>query len=483
MRLMTSRRSILFAGGLILAFQCALGAASAVDQSFEQPANTIPTIFSNYRWAQTFTVGSTGTLTQVDVLFATMFRIQNEDLDVTIFDTAGGVPRAALTAPFHIPRASVPLVPHPTSFDQYAWLSAQFALPVTAGDVLAIVVSTGPTSQYYWAGKFEGGYPGGRLYGTQNTTWSPEFQEDQLFRTWVNPSRPPTANAGSNQTLRPGVTVNLDGSGSFDDDTDTNLLQYSWSLVSVPDGSTMTALTNANTATPSFLPDVHGNYVVQLVVTDEDGLSSQPSLVTIGENLPPVAEAGPDQIAIVNESVGLYGSATDLDNDAITYSWQFTKAPAGSTAQPASPTEAPTFFTPDRPGVYVATLTPSDFLGTGTPASMTITVITATRYAEMQLLSAAVQILQLPPSAWTSRGNRAALLVLLARAVVSLQRNDIEDFFQTMDAAVARTDGCAINGSPDASGPNRDWITSCEAQDPIYFILISARSAVLRSTF
>jgi hypothetical protein len=66
---------------------------------------------------------------------------------------------------------------------------------------------------------------------------------------------------------------------------------------------------------------------------------------------------------------------------------------------------------------------------------------------------------------------------------VSLQRNDIEDFFQTMDAAVARTDGCAINGSPDASGPNRDWITSCEAQDPIYFILISARSAVLRSTF
>jgi hypothetical protein len=51
-----------------------------------------------------------------------------------------------------------------------------------------------------------------------------------------------------------------------------------------------------------------------------------------------------------------------------------------------------------------------------------------------------------------------------------------------MNAAIARTDGCAIHGSPDASGPNRDWITSCDAQDPIYFILSSAQSAVVRST-
>jgi hypothetical protein len=211
-------------------------------------------------------------------------------------------------------------------------------------------------------------------------------------------------------------------------------------------------------------------------------MSSQPSQVTIGENLPPVAEVGPDQIAIVNEPVSLYGTATDLDNDAIAFSWRFTKTPTGSTAQLASPNDASTYFTPDRPGVYVATLTPGDFLGAGTPASTTITVITATRYAEMQILSAASQILQLPPSAWTSRGNRAAMLVSLARAVVALQRNDIDDFVQAMSAAIARTDGCSINGSPDSSGPNRDWITSCEAQDPIYWILIQAQSAVIRST-
>jgi hypothetical protein len=70
MRLMVSRRSILFACGLMLAFQCTLGAASSRDQAFEQTPNTIPTIFREYRWAQTFTVGTTGTLTQVGVLFA-----------------------------------------------------------------------------------------------------------------------------------------------------------------------------------------------------------------------------------------------------------------------------------------------------------------------------------------------------------------------------------------------------------------------------
>jgi hypothetical protein len=74
------------------------------------------------------------------------------------------------------------------------------------------------------------------------------------------------------------------------------------------------------------------------------------------------------------------------------------------------------------------------------------------------------------------------MLVSLARAVIALQRNDIDDFLQAMGAAIVRTDGCAINGSPDTtSGPYRDWITSCDAQDNVYFTLISAQSAVLRS--
>jgi hypothetical protein len=38
--------------------------------------------------------------------------------------------------------------------------------------------------------------------------------------------------------------------------------------------------------TPSFVLDFSGTYVVQRVVNDQGGLSSQPSQVTIGENPP-----------------------------------------------------------------------------------------------------------------------------------------------------------------------------------------------------
>jgi hypothetical protein len=108
------------------------------DQAFEPLSpDTIPTIFREYRWAQSFTVGLTGTLTRVDVLVAQMFGVQAEDLDVTIFDTIGGVPHLPVTEPFHIPAASVPIVSHVTPFGAYAYLRAAFTLPVATGDVLA----------------------------------------------------------------------------------------------------------------------------------------------------------------------------------------------------------------------------------------------------------------------------------------------------------------------------------------------------------
>jgi len=130
------------------------------DQAFEPASpNTIPTICGEYRWAQCFTVGLTGTLTRVDVLVAQRFGVQAEDLDITIFDTIGGVPHLPVAEPFHIPAASVPIVSHVTTFEGYAYLRAAFTLPVAAGDVLAIVVSTGSRSQYYWAGVSGGTYP------------------------------------------------------------------------------------------------------------------------------------------------------------------------------------------------------------------------------------------------------------------------------------------------------------------------------------
>jgi YD repeat-containing protein len=75
----------------------------------------------------------------------------------------------------------------------------------------------------------------------------------------------PVAAAGEDQTVFTGDTVTLDGGGSYDVDGDP--LTYRWSFTSVPDGSAAT-LEEGTTASPFFVPDVAGIYVVQLIVND-----------------------------------------------------------------------------------------------------------------------------------------------------------------------------------------------------------------------
>lgn len=87
----------------------------------------------------------------------------------------------------------------------------------------------------------------------------------------------PVANAGSPQTVSTGDPVTLDGSGSFD--VNGNPLTYSWTLTSVPEGSTAT-LTGATTVSPTFTADLAGGYVASLVVNDGI-VNSAPSTVTI----------------------------------------------------------------------------------------------------------------------------------------------------------------------------------------------------------
>jgi hypothetical protein len=87
----------------------------------------------------------------------------------------------------------------------------------------------------------------------------------------------PVADAGPDQTVLVLDTVNLDGSASIDVDGD--MLTYSWSLISSPASST-TTLTNATTATPSFIADELGTYVAQLIVNDGT-VNSEPVSVTI----------------------------------------------------------------------------------------------------------------------------------------------------------------------------------------------------------
>ncbi len=75
----------------------------------------------------------------------------------------------------------------------------------------------------------------------------------------------PTAMAGDDVQITTQYTVALDGSNSSDQN---NLdLEYFWSLVSAPTGSTAT-LSDENIAKPTFRPDTQGSYLISLVVNN-----------------------------------------------------------------------------------------------------------------------------------------------------------------------------------------------------------------------
>ncbi len=169
---------------------------------------------------------------------------------------------------------------------------------------------------------------------------------------------PPVANAGPNQTVVVGSTVTLDGSGSFD--ANSNPLTYAWFISSKPSGSQAT-LTGAGTVNPTFVADVAGNYVIQLLVND--GISnSNIGVVTISTvSSPPVANAGPNQVVDIGTLVQLNGAgSTDVDGNLLTYLWNLNSVPAGSNAVLSNNTIVNPTFRADLGGIYVAQLIVSD---------------------------------------------------------------------------------------------------------------------------
>ncbi len=177
---------------------------------------------------------------------------------------------------------------------------------------------------------------------------------------------PLTANAGMNQTVARGNRVVLRGSANGVGES------YQWSLIARPENSEAT-LSDANSATPSFVADQPGTYVAQLI-TSNGRVKSAPKTVTIDTtNTQPVADAGVDVEAALNSTVTLDATtSSDADKDQLAYNWSLLKQPADSNATLVAATSSNPSIVPDAAGTYVLQLIVNDGFSNSDPVTKTI---------------------------------------------------------------------------------------------------------------
>jgi PKD repeat protein len=170
--------------------------------------------------------------------------------------------------------------------------------------------------------------------------------QDTMLVTALN--RPPTANAGADQSGTAGIAISFNGSGSSD--LDGTITAYNWNF---GDGATGSGVTTSHAYASA------GTYTATLTVTDNKGATgSDTATITIGSaaNQPPIANAGADQSALTLVSVTFNGSASsDPDGSIASYAWNFGDGTTGSGASAS--------HSYGSAGVYTVTLTVTDNKG------------------------------------------------------------------------------------------------------------------------
>jgi RHS repeat-associated protein len=179
----------------------------------------------------------------------------------------------------------------------------------------------------------------------------------------------PVADAGGNRTAATGDLLTLDGSASRDPDGQP--LSHAWSLITKPAGS-QAALQNPTAPQCTLTPDVAGDYVAQLIVSD-GSLDSLPATARITATSPGTANQAPQitSTPVTAAQVGqIYQYAVQAaDPDSDTLGFGLASTPPGPAIDPASGLIQ---WTPASAGSFAVTVTVSD--GQGGEASQSFTI-------------------------------------------------------------------------------------------------------------
>lgn len=185
-----------------------------------------------------------------------------------------------------------------------------------------------------------------------------QFNDDTL--TWTltlidTTPYPPVARAGNDQIVKVGDTVTLDASLSTDENDD--IVNFSWNQ----------GFGEGQIVSRSFSET--GEYEVVLTVTDSQDFSDTDTvLISVVDNVSPVANAGVDTTVSINESFTLTGAAsTDSDGAIVSYQWDHS-----SFGSPLTTEEITLSFS--EVGEYTLSLTVTDDNGATHTDAVIVTV-------------------------------------------------------------------------------------------------------------
>ncbi len=185
---------------------------------------------------------------------------------------------------------------------------------------------------------------------------------------------PPTASAGSNQTVAEGSTVTLSGTAS---DGDSDALTYRWTH---DQPNATISLANQTALSTTFTaPQVSANTTITFTLTVSDGINPDVTdqvrvTVTDSANSPPTTNAGQNQTVAEGSVVTLSGTAADPDpEDTLAYLW--TSNWSGLSITDAT-TLAPSFTAPNVASntTITFTFTATDDHNAAASDTMTVTV-------------------------------------------------------------------------------------------------------------
>lgn len=196
----------------------------------------------------------------------------------------------------------------------------------------------------------------------------------------------PLAEAGDSQVLPLGASIGLNATDSTHcSEYKPFQITYTWGFDRIPADSAISNEDLSENATstsdqPSFVPDVPGEYVLSLRVSDPINASSPDFVVItiVSDDLPPTADCGGDRIGTVGLATTMNGRASfDPEGSRLGFTWGVSSTPGCSTLTSTSlydqGTPAPSIV-PDCDGLYILSLVVSDGLHWSEPDYCTVDV-------------------------------------------------------------------------------------------------------------